>query len=125
MPFHLLFLGLEKNSLNTALTAGPGMQSDGEGSWRAIPDASPEYEYMCSCACSAVSDSLRHDSSIPQAPLSMVFPRQEYWSRLPFPTYFSILHCKKFDYCQESLNPCPGIFRSIDSASVFIENTLE
>ena len=57
MPFHLLFLGLEKNSLNTALTAGPGMQSDGEGSWRAIPDASPEYEYMCSCAYSVVSDS--------------------------------------------------------------------
>ena len=35
------------------------------------------------CCCSVVSDSwtVAH-----QAPLSMVFPRQEYWIRLPFPS---------------------------------------
>ena len=40
-----------------------------------------------SVSCSVVSDSLQpHELAIAcQAPLSMGFPRQEYWSGLPFP----------------------------------------
>ena len=37
---------------------------------------------VCVCVCSVVFYSLWHPL---QAPLSMRFPRQEYWSRLPFP----------------------------------------
>ena len=39
------------------------------------------------CVCSVVSDSLRpHELYVAcQAPLSMGFSRQEYWSELPFP----------------------------------------
>ena len=38
-------------------------------------------------SCLVVSDSLRPCGSVArQAPLSMEFSRQEYWSRLPFPT---------------------------------------
>ena len=40
--------------------------------------------HACEVA-SVVSDSVRMDSS-PQAPLSTGFSRQEYWSRLPFPS---------------------------------------
>ena len=36
--------------------------------------------------CSVVSDSLRPPWTVAcQAPLSMEFPRKEYWSELPFP----------------------------------------
>ena len=38
------------------------------------------------CVCSVVSDSVTLWTVAHQAPLSMGFPRQEYWSRLPFPT---------------------------------------
>ena len=39
----------------------------------------------CICACSVVSDSLRPPWTVAgQVPLSMGFPRQEYWSGLPF-----------------------------------------
>ena len=40
------------------------------------------------CACSVVSDSLRPHGLyvVRQAPLSIGFSRQEYWSGLPFPT---------------------------------------
>ena len=46
---------------------------------------------MCSClcglSCSVVSDSFATPWIVAcQAPLSMGFPRQEYWSELPFPT---------------------------------------
>ena len=43
---------------------------------------------VCVCvSCSVVSDSLRPlDYSLPPGSLSMGFPRQEYWSRLPFPS---------------------------------------
>ena len=41
---------------------------------------------VCTCACSVVSNSLWPPWTVaPQAPLSMGFPRQEYWSGLPFP----------------------------------------
>ena len=43
-------------------------------------------------ACSIVFDSLwPHGLYFCQAPLSMGFPRQEYWSGLPFPTSLSFL----------------------------------
>ena len=37
------------------------------------------------CVCSVVSDSANPWTEALQAPLSMEFPRQEYWSGLPFP----------------------------------------
>ena len=40
----------------------------------------------CMCVCVCVSDSLVTPWTVAhQAPLSMGFPRQEYWSGLPFP----------------------------------------
>ena len=36
--------------------------------------------------CQVVSDSCDPMTVARQAPLSMEFPRQEYWSRLPFPS---------------------------------------
>ena len=41
---------------------------------------------VCLCMCSVVSDSETPWTVACQAPLSMEFSRQEYWSRLPFPT---------------------------------------
>ena len=46
---------------------------------------------VCVCVCVCVSCSVVSDSAIPwtiacQAPLSMEFSRQEYWSGLPFPS---------------------------------------
>ena len=47
---------------------------------------------MCSyfavneCACSVMFDSVTLWTVVHQAPLSMEFSRQEYWSGLPFPT---------------------------------------
>ena len=41
----------------------------------------------CVCACSVMSDSfLIPWTAACQTPLSMGFPRQEYWSGLPFPS---------------------------------------
>ena len=37
-------------------------------------------------SCSAMSDSVTLRTVAHQAPLSMGFPRQEYWSRLPVPS---------------------------------------
>ena len=39
---------------------------------------------VCTCVCSVVSNSLGLHVAC-QAPLSMDFPRQEYWGSLPFP----------------------------------------
>ena len=36
--------------------------------------------------CSVISDSATLQSIAHQAPLSVEFPRQDYWSGLPFPT---------------------------------------
>ena len=46
------------------------------------------YVYVCACvcACSVVSDSVTLWTVAHQAPLSVEFSRQEYWSQLPFPT---------------------------------------
>ena len=41
---------------------------------------------MCALSHSAVSDSAIPWTVVPQAPLSMEFSRQEYWSGLPYPT---------------------------------------
>ena len=49
------------------------------------------YIYMCVCvcvcvsSCSVVSDSATSQTVVHQAPLSMGFPRREYWSGLPCP----------------------------------------
>ena len=40
---------------------------------------------LCVCACSVVSHSVTPWTVALQAPLSTGFPRQEYWSGLPFP----------------------------------------
>ena len=46
--------------------------------------------YLCVCVCVCVLSSVQLFASpwtvAHQAPLSMGFSRQEYWSRLPFPT---------------------------------------
>ena len=44
------------------------------------------------CACSVMSNSLQLWSVTHQAPLSMEFPRQEYWSGLPFPPSGDLLN---------------------------------
>ena len=41
--------------------------------------------FTCVYACSVVSDSATPWTVAHQAPLSMEFPRQEYWNGLPFP----------------------------------------
>ena len=40
---------------------------------------------VCVCVCSAVSDSVIPWTVALQAPLSMGFSREDYWSGLPFP----------------------------------------
>ena len=40
----------------------------------------------CACACSVMFDSVTPLTAAHQVPLSMEFPRQEYWRRLPFPS---------------------------------------
>ena len=46
-----------------------------------------KYSFIHSLAlCSVMSDSLQPHALAHQAPLSVGFPRQKYWSRLPFPT---------------------------------------
>ena len=45
------------------------------------------YHRVCELRCSVVSDSFAAPSTVAcQAPLSMGFSRQEYWSGLPFPS---------------------------------------
>ena len=44
------------------------------------------YHFVLLCSRSVMSDSLRLWTVAHQAPLSMGFPRQEYWSGLPFPS---------------------------------------
>ena len=43
-------------------------------------------DYTCVFSCSVVSDSATPRTAACQAPLSMEFPRQEYWSGLSFPS---------------------------------------
>ena len=42
--------------------------------------------YIVSDVCSVMSDSVTPGTVALQAPLSVEFSRQEYWSGLPFPT---------------------------------------
>ena len=61
------------------------------------------------CMCVCVSFSVLPDSATPwtvasQASLSMEFSRQEYWSRLPFPTPLNLYTCQYFLLC-EVYNP--------------------
>ena len=51
-------------------------------SWKALTSRSE----VCARVCSVVSNSLRLWTVAHQAPLSMEFSRQKYWSGLPFPT---------------------------------------
>ena len=47
----------------------------------------PDPVLIHACVCSVVPGSLQPPGTVArQAPLSMGFPRQEYWSRLPFPS---------------------------------------
>ena len=67
--------------------------------------------YQIVHARSVVSDSLQRYGLAHQAPLSMGFPRQEYWSGLPFPSLgdlpnpglnlrlLHLLHCRWILYC--------------------------
>ena len=53
------------------------------------------------CACVCVSRSVVSDSATPwtvalQAPLSMGFSRQEYWSGLPFPSPIILHNINKY-----------------------------
>jgi len=41
---------------------------------------------VCVCVCSVILDSVTSWTVTPQAPLSVEFPRQEYWCGLPFPS---------------------------------------
>ena len=43
-------------------------------------------KHVCVCVCSVMSDSAIPWTVACQAPLSIEFSRQEYWSVLPFPT---------------------------------------
>ena len=46
-----------------------------------------KYSFIHNLAlCSVMSDSLQPPALAHQAPLSVGFPRQKYWSQLPFPT---------------------------------------
>ena len=48
--------------------------------------------FLCMCVCIVMSDSLQFHGLARQAPLSMEFSRQEYWSRLPFFTPGDLPH---------------------------------
>ena len=78
--------------------------------------------YICMCcvlSCSVVSDSATSWTVDHQAPLSMGFPRQEYWSGLPFPSTgrifptqelnLGLLHCKQI-HNQPSYEGIPYIY---------------
>jgi len=48
--------------------------------------AVPDTQDACMLRCSVMSNSATPWTVARQAPLSMGFPRQEYWSGLPFPS---------------------------------------
>ena len=52
-----------------------------------LASESYKYQYMYVLSCSVVSNCVQPLWTVAhQAPLSMQFPRQEYWSGLPFPS---------------------------------------
>ena len=50
------------------------------------------YPSVNHCACSVTSDSATSWAVTHQVPLSIAFPRQEYWSGLPFPSPGDLSH---------------------------------
>ena len=85
-------------SYNTVVSRAKGLKSG--------DNACNLFFYLSDCpgsCCVCVSCSVMSNSLQSQASLSMAFPRQEYWSRLPFPppgdlpdpgTHPSLLHCR-------------------------------
>ena len=68
-----------------------------EGSWLGMPAAAPWEGILTRCVPCVLSHSVVSDSCDPidcthQAPLSMGFSRQEYWSGLPFPSPGDLPH---------------------------------
>ena len=61
---------------------------DGGGSkWKiAVLSGYYFYIYVYVCTCSVMSDSATSWTAAHETPVSMGFPRQEYWSGLPFPS---------------------------------------
>ena len=93
-------------SCNTVVSRAKGLKSG--------DNACNLFFYLSDCpgsCCVCVSCSVMSNSLQSQASLSMAFPRQEYWSRLPFPppgdlpdpgTHPSLLHCRwiLFFFCR-------------------------
>ena len=49
------------------------------------------FHAFCMCMCSVAQLSFQPYRLVHQAPLPLGFPRQEYWSRLPFPSLGDLL----------------------------------
>ena len=91
--------------------------------WHQRKHLSSSWHTMCTLNHPIVSNSLRPLTVAHQAPVSMRFPRQEYWSGLPFPPpgdlpnpgrlnpqVLCLLHRRQILYCQ-----------AIREASIFLE----
>ena len=68
-----------------------GWPPPGYVTWWCMPVVDPLVAVVIMCMCSVVSDFATSWTVSHKAPLSMVFPRQEYWSGFPFPPSPSIL----------------------------------
>ena len=62
------------------------------------------------CACSVAYDSATPWTVACQAPLSKEFSRQDYWSGLPFPPPWDLLHPGVEPVCLASLALAGGFF---------------
>ena len=77
------------------------------------------------CVCSVVSDSETTLTVAHQAPLSLEFSRQEYWSRLPYPSSrdfpnsgIECMHCRQILYHLSNLESLSLVqFSSVQSLS--------
>ena len=89
--------------------------------WRDCPLLGFRHSLSSRCAvfrCSVTSDSATPWTVAPQAPLSMGFPRQEYWSGLPssrgiFPTQGSNLHLLYLPHWQAGSLPLCHLWWSV------------
>ena len=68
---------------------------------------SPSTNFIGMCMCLAMSNSATLWTVAHQAPLSIEFPRQEYWSGLPFP---SPMHESESEVAQS----CPTLSNPMD-----------